>query len=74
MPISTETGATLHGVVGSSREQATYSFRYGETPSYGQPTPVRDIDFTDRPARNVSEPIAGLSGGGVPPEIDNPCE
>jgi hypothetical protein len=59
----TDTGATLHGVVGSTREQATYWFRYGETVSYGQRTPVRDIDFIDRPARHVSEPIAGLSAG-----------
>jgi hypothetical protein len=64
-PVSdvTETGATLHGVVGSTREQATYWFRYGETPSYGQRTPARGIDLTDRPARHVSEPIAGLSAG-----------
>ena len=64
-PVSdvTQTSATLHGVVGSTSEQATYWFRYGETPSYGQRTPVRDIDLTDRPARHVSEPIAGLSAG-----------
>ena len=42
---------------------ATYWFRYGETSSYGRLTPVRDVDFTDRPARHVSQPIAGLSAG-----------
>lgn len=60
----TETSATLNGVAGStSHAQGTYWFRYGETSSYGELTPVRDIDFTDRPAHHVSEPIAGLSAG-----------
>ena len=65
-PVSdvTETSATLNGVVGSTgHAQGTYWFRYGETSSYGELTPVRDVDFTDRPAHHVSEPITGLSAG-----------
>src|SRR4051794_38192789 len=65
-PVSDVTGtsATLNGVVGSTHEvHATYWFQHGETASYGKLTPVRDVDFTDRPARHVSEPIVGLSAG-----------
>jgi hypothetical protein len=40
-------------VVGSTREQATYWFQYGETSSYGQRTPVPKT-ATRIPARTCS--------------------